>query len=68
MSAIRPITVSDVDKRMMRAIERFILTYDGDDLLHDIELAFPRASFRAFFLAYRRACDLLRWCDAEGRA
>ena len=43
---------------MMLRIEHFILGYDGDDLLHDIELAFPDASYRAFFLAYRRAA---RW-------
>jgi hypothetical protein len=53
-----PIIVSNDDKAMMLRIERFILGYDGDDLLHDIELAFPGASYRAFFLAYKRAA---RW-------
>ena len=62
------ITVSDDDKRMMFAIERFILSYDGDDLLHDIELTFPGASYRAFFLAWGRAQDPLRWRQTEGRA
>jgi hypothetical protein len=50
-----PVTVSNADVAMMRRIERFILEYDGDDLLHDIELNFPGASYRAFFLAYGRA-------------
>ena len=50
-----PIVVSRRDVRMMHRIQRFIMSYCGDDLLHDIELAFPGASYRAFFLAYRRA-------------
>jgi hypothetical protein len=61
------ITVSNADVRMMRAIERFILAYDGDNLLHDIEINFPGASYRAFFLAYGRA-QALRWIEAEGAA
>jgi hypothetical protein len=61
------IRVSNADKRMMHAIKRFIPAYDGDDLLHDIELTFPGASYRAFFLAYCRAQDPLRWRDG-GRA
>lgn len=60
--------VSDADKQMMFAIERFIIGYDGDNLLHDIELTFPGASYRAFFLAYHRAGDPLRWLKAEGCA
>ena len=55
-----PITVSDADKRAMFAIERFILTYRGDDLLHDIERTFPNVSFRAVFLAIHRARHPLR--------
>jgi len=51
------ITVSAADVRMMRAIERFIVGYRGDNLLHDIDLKFPGASFRAFFLALGRAQD-----------
>jgi hypothetical protein len=60
------IRVSDADKRAMLAIERFIIAYDGDNLLHDFELTFPGASYRAFFLAYCRARDPLRWRQAEG--
>jgi hypothetical protein len=63
-----PIRVSDADKRMMFAIERFILAYDGDNLLHDIELNFPGASYRAFFLAYGRAQNAVRWLEPEGTA
>jgi hypothetical protein len=63
-----PIQVSDVDARMMRQIERFILAYHGDDLLHDIELNFPTASYRAFFLAFNRARNAVRWFPAEGSA
>jgi hypothetical protein len=59
-----PVVVSRADVRMMHAIEKFILGYDGDDLLHDIERNFPSASYRAFFLAYRRAA---RWLP-EGNA
>jgi hypothetical protein len=70
MTAIRHhrITVSNADKTMMLAIERFILGYDGDYLLHDIELTFPDASYRAFFLAYSRTRDPLRWRDVGGSA
>jgi hypothetical protein len=60
--------VSDLDKRTMFAIERFILAYRGDDLLHDIELNFPGASYRAFFLAFHRARNPLRWFAVEGSA
>ena len=59
--------VTDADKEMMHRIERFILAYDGDDLLHDIELTFPTASYRAFFLGYRRAQEPAQWFDPEGR-
>jgi hypothetical protein len=62
------IRVFNADARIMRAIEAFIASYDGDHLLHDIELTFPGASYRAFFLAYCRAQDPLRWRDGEGRA
>jgi len=63
-----PTVVSATDKRMMLAIERFILGYSGDNLLHDIELTFPGASYRAFFLAYSRAQDPARWMESEGTA
>jgi hypothetical protein len=63
-----PIVVPNADVEMMRRIERFILAYDGDDLLHDIELTFPTASYRAFYLAYGRAQDAARWLDPEGQA
>ena len=63
-----PIIVSDADKRMMYRIERFILSYRGDNLLHDIELNFPGASYRAFFLAFGRAQDAARWLEPEGCA
>jgi hypothetical protein len=53
--ADRVLVVSRRDVAMMHGIERFILAYDGDDLLHDIEITFPGASYRAFFLALRRA-------------
>lgn len=49
------VVVSDIDIAMMRKVERFILRYVGDDPLHDIELKFQRCSYRAFFLALRRA-------------
>jgi hypothetical protein len=63
-----PITVSNVDRAMVLRIERFILDYRGDDLLHDIELTFPGASYRAFFLAIRRCGDAARWLEPEGHA
>jgi hypothetical protein len=62
------IVVSAVDVRMMHRIERFILAYDGDNLLHDIDLHFPGASYRAFFLALGRAQDAARWLEPEGCA
>ena len=62
------ITVSNDDVQMMHAIEKFILAYVGDDLLHDIDLIFSRASYRAFFLAFRRAQDAARWLKPEGAA
>jgi hypothetical protein len=62
------ITVSAADVRMMHAIERFIVGYDGDNLLHDIDLKFPDASFRAFFLALGRAQDAARWLEPEASA
>ena len=67
MTASHHITVSTADVRMMHAIERFILAYDGDDLLHDIELTFPGASYRAVFRALGRAYAA-RWFEPEGRA
>jgi hypothetical protein len=63
-----PIQVSDADARMMRRIEQFIRAYRGDDLLHDIELNFPIASYRAFFLALGRVKDAARWLEPEGNA
>jgi hypothetical protein len=42
--------------------------YDGNDLLHDIELAFPGLSYRNFFLAFCRARDPARWFKPEGSA
>ena len=63
-----PIVVSAADVKMMRRIERFILAYDGDNLLHDIDLNFPGASYRAFFLALGRAQDAARWLEPEGCA
>jgi len=44
------------------------LAYEGDNLLHDIELTFPGASYRAFFLAYGRGQDPARWMKPEGSA
>jgi hypothetical protein len=46
-----------VEKRVcngkaVRAVEAFITSYDGDDLLHDIELAFPDLTYRDFFVAF----------------
>ena len=61
-----PITVSAADVQMMHAIERFIIAYHGDNLLRDIEINFPGASFRAFFLAYGRTQDAARWFEPEG--
>jgi hypothetical protein len=63
-----PRIVSRRDVKMMHRIERFILSYDGDDLLHDIELTFPGASYRAFFLAWGRSQDAARWIEPEGKA
>jgi hypothetical protein len=62
------ITVSAADVRMMHRIERFILGYRGDNLLHDIDLHFPTASYRAFFLALGRAQDAARWLEPEASA
>jgi len=62
------ITVSDADVRMARAIENYILAYDGENLLHDIEITFPGASYRAFFLAWGRSRDPLRWIKPDGAA
>jgi hypothetical protein len=66
--SVRTIRVSDADKAMMFRIERFILAYDGDNLLHDIDLFFPTASYRAFFLALHRARDVARCFPAENSA
>jgi hypothetical protein len=63
-----PIVISNADKEMMHRIERFILAYDGDNLLHDIDLNFPGATYRAFFLAYGRAQDPTRWLEPQGCA
>lgn len=67
MREMPSITVSDADKAMMRRIEKYMLNYAGDDLLHDIELNFPDASYRAFFLAFHRVRDdPARWLKVEG--
>jgi hypothetical protein len=69
MSVVHYTTViSPDDTAMMHRIERFILNYEGENLFHDIELTFPGASYRAFFLAFGRAQDPARWLDAEGTA
>jgi hypothetical protein len=65
---IRHTVVSRRDIEMMHQIERIILGYQGDNLLHDIELTFPGASYRAFFLAWGRTRDPARWLPAEGQA
>jgi hypothetical protein len=62
------ITISNTDKAAMHEIERFILAYHGDDLLHDIELTFPTASYRAFYLATLRVRNAARWFEPEGNA
>jgi hypothetical protein len=46
--------VSYKDAEVMHRIENYMAAYDGNDLLHDIELNFPKVSYRAFFLAARR--------------
>ncbi|MFZ1885529.1 MAG: hypothetical protein WAU53_18505 [Rhodoplanes sp.] len=61
----RPIVLSAADVATMREIERFIVGYDGDNLLH---LQFPGASFRAVYLALMRTRDPARWLDPEGSA
>jgi hypothetical protein len=43
------IVVSRADLAMARRIESFICAYEGDDLLHDIELSFPDARAGASF-------------------
>jgi len=51
------ITVSAADVAMSNRIEAFILGWDGTDLnelLLDIEVAFPTATYRAFFVAWSR--------------
>jgi hypothetical protein len=63
-----PITVSAADVAAMHAVEKFVLAYQGDDLGHDIELTFPGVSYRAVFLALRRARHAARWFKAEGNA
>ena len=68
MSSRYKIIVSNDDAAMMRRVERFILAYDGDNLLHDIDLNFPGVSYRAFFLAIGRASDAARWLEPEGSA
>jgi hypothetical protein len=68
MSSRYKIIVSNDDAAMMRRVERFILAYDGDNLLHDIDLNFPGVSYSAFFLAIGRASDAARWLEPEGSA
>lgn len=54
--------LSAKDAAMMHRIEKYITQYPGNDLMHDIELNFPGASYRAFFLAVRRT-----YGDIDGR-
>jgi hypothetical protein len=52
-----------VHGRVVTAVENFITSYDGDHLLHDIELEFPDLTYRDFFVAFSRfqaAEDMLR--------
>jgi hypothetical protein len=60
--------VSPGDVAMMRAVEKFIRSYDGDNLLYDIDAVFPNLSFRCFFIAFYRARNLIRWLEPEGAA
>jgi hypothetical protein len=55
-----------VDGTAVRAVEAFCTGYDGDDLLHDVELAFPRLAYRDFFCGYRRYLAAERWVQGEG--
>jgi hypothetical protein len=48
-----------IDWEAAKAVEVFCTGYDGDDLLHDIELAFPTLSYRDFFVGFGR------WQEAE---
>ena len=63
-----PITVSAADVAAMHAVEKFVLSYQGADLAHDIERSFPGISYRAVFLALRRARHAVHWLKAEGHA
>ena len=64
----RPVIVSAADVRDMHAVEAFVLGYAGDDLAHEIERTFPGISYRAVFLAIRRARDPARWFQTKGHA
>jgi hypothetical protein len=68
IAARHSIRVSPGDVAMMHAVEQFILPYRSDDLLRDIELAFPNLSYRIFFLGLMRARDPARWLEPEGAA
>jgi hypothetical protein len=50
-----------VDGAAVVAVENFLTANaaDSDNILHDVELAFPDLRFRDFFVAYSR------WRDAE---
>jgi hypothetical protein len=43
-----------VDAVAVRAVENFCTAYDGDDLLHEIELTFPHLSYRDFYVGFQR--------------
>jgi hypothetical protein len=52
-----------VNGKVVHAVENYITGYDGDHLLHDIELEFPDLTYRDFFVAFsrfRRAEEMLR--------
>jgi hypothetical protein len=71
MNARYFIQTSAVDAVMTREVEAFVRAYEGNSLLHDIELTFPGLSYRAFFLGFMRASDplhALRCCKPEGTA
>ena len=43
-----------VDSKAVRAVEAFCTGYDGDDLLHDVELAHPHLTYRDFYVGFSR--------------
>jgi hypothetical protein len=54
--------VAWADAFSAKEIEGFIRHYSGKDLLHDIDVHFPRASYLAFLIAARRV-----YGDLDGR-